>query len=337
LAVRAHFEAPGVPTVEAPLEKVFPESQRARDVRDALERDARAAGARIRCGAGVIGVEPAREGWAVHLAEGETITCARLLLCPGGMSYAKSGTTGDGYDWLRSLELELVEPVPALAPLASPAAWVRELSGIAVQEVEARLLGADGKVLGRRRRPLLFTHKGVSGPGAMDLSGLVARRPGAELTLALDLAPDLERERLRELFMSGAEGRGAPRLARVLPVSLPKRVLAAVAAQAGASESDPRLNTLARGARHEWIEALKGLRVPITGTLGFDQAEVTAGGLALGELEAGSLRVRRYPGLFVFGELVDLDGPIGGLNFQAASATAELAARAAARADLPTS
>lgn len=340
LAVREHFALLGVPTVEAPLEKVFPASQRARDVRDALERDALGAGARIRLDAPVRAIARSAGAWRVELQGGESLECSRLLLSPGGASYPATGTTGDGYAWLRALGLEVVEPVPALVPLVSPASWVRELSGLAVQEVEARLLDAEGRELGRRARPVLFTHRGVSGPGAMDLSRHVARgladaraRAAAPpaFTLALDLAPTLDRAALRERIAQAAGERGAPRLSTTLDAPLPRRLAEAVATQARLRERDPPANALTRAERHAFVEAIKGLAVPIAGTLGFELAEVSAGGLALGELDPGSLRVRRYQGLYVFGELLDLDGPIGGLNFQSAFSTAELAARAAVR------
>jgi hypothetical protein len=255
------------------------------------------------------------------------------------MSYPRTGTTGDGYRWLDDLGLEEVEPVPALAPLTSPAAWVRELSGIALPAASARLVDAHGRVLGARRRPVLFTHRGVSGPGAMDLAEPVARAeaaarrggPAPDLRLEIDLVPDVPHERLRELLIEGASRPGAPGLARVLPVEIPRRVLAAAARAAGCADPDPRPNQLEREARHRLVAALKGLPVPVDGTLGFDLAEVTAGGLALGELDAGTLRVKRHPGLYAIGELIDVQGPIGGFNFQAAFATAELAGRDAAR------
>jgi hypothetical protein len=336
-AVRERFAGWGVATETAPLEKVFPVSGRARDVRDALERAARAAGARIVFGARVEAVEPAHGGWRVAIAGGRPASGARLVMCPGGMSYPRTGTTGDGYRWLDDLGLSEVEPVPALAPLASPAAWVRELAGVALPDAEARLVDAGGRVLARRRRPVLFTHRGVSGPGAMDLCEPVARAesaarrggPPVELALALDLAPDVAHVRLRELLIqAGARGGG---IARALPNEIPRRVLQAALRQAGAQDAEARASQLTREARHRLVEALKGLAVPLAGTLGFDQAEVTAGGLALGELDPGTCRVKRHPGLYAVGEILDLQGPIGGLNFQAAFATAELAALDAAR------
>jgi predicted Rossmann fold flavoprotein len=334
-ALRLVFAGLGVETVEAPLEKVFPRSGRARDVRNALQDWATGAGARIRLNAPVRGVEPAGEGWRVRLEDGEHVDCARLLLAPGGKSYPRTGTTGDGYAWLAALGLELVEPVPALVPLTSPEPWVRALSGVHLQEARVRLLDEHGTVLGLRERPVVFTHRGISGPGAMDLSEHVARARGRTLALVLDGYPEVEREELRARLIEAAGAPGGKRLAATLaaclPRPLPRRLLAAISAQAGLAEENPRTSSLNRSSRHELIEALKGLHVPVAGTRGFDHAEVTAGGLALSEVDPGSMRVDGRPGLFVFGEVLDLQGPIGGLNFQAAFATAELAARAAAR------
>jgi predicted Rossmann fold flavoprotein len=322
------FHALGVPTVEEPeLEKVFPASQRAVDVRDALLRDARAAGAEIRYDAAVTAIEPDGEGWVVYADV--VRRCRRLLLCPGGQSYPRSGTTGDGYGWLRSLGLEVVPPVPALVPLTSDAAWVRDLSGIAIQQAEARLLDPAGRIVARRRRPVLFTHQGISGPGAMDLSVHVARSP-VDWRVAIDLLPDRSQEQLRAELQDAATRPGAPHLARVVP-ELPSRILAAVTRQAGLSEENPALHRVDRKSRNRLVDALKGLLVPISGTLGWDKAEVTAGGLALGEVERTTMQVRRYPGLYAFGEILDLVGPIGGLNFQAAFATGEIAGTHAAR------
>lgn len=335
-AVRERFDELGVETVEAPLEKIFPKSGRARDVRDALEQAARASGVEIALDSPVKRVVPHAGAWRVELASGAAIDAARVVLACGGMSYAKSGTTGDGYAWLRELDLPVVEPVPALVPLTSPAAWVKQLSGIALQDVEVRLVDPRGRAAGKRRRPLLFTHRGVSGPAAMDLSTPVARaeqrqrvafEPRVEIfQLEVDLVPELSRETLRALLIEGASRPGAPKWSRVLPVVIPQRVLERVGVQAGVGE-DARVNAIDKERRHALVECLKALSIPIDGTTGFDHAEVTAGGLALTQVDAGTMRVKGREGLYVCGELLDLQGPIGGLNFQAAFATAELVGR----------
>jgi predicted flavoprotein YhiN len=133
------------------------------------ERDARA-GARCEFNARVQGIRPWQGGWQVEIEGARSLRCRRLIVCPGGLSHPRMGTTGDGYRWLAELGLPVVPPVPALVPLSSPAAWVHELAGVALQDVEARLVDAHTRVLGRRRRPVLFTHRGLSGPAAMDLS-----------------------------------------------------------------------------------------------------------------------------------------------------------------------
>ncbi len=333
--VRARFESWGVPTVEAPLEKVFPASQRARDVRDALEGAARAAGARIELSTPLTALSPpAAPGapWRLHLARGGTLEADAVVLACGGKSFPRTGTTGEGYRWLEELGLPLVPPLPALVPLTSPAPWVHALAGVSLQGAEVRLVDGEGRSLGRRRRPLLFTHRGVSGPGAMDLSARVSRSlasgGGGGLHLRVDLCGEMDREQLRAHLLEQAALRGRPRLARCLP-DVPRRVVAAAARQAELPEN-PILAQLDRAGRHRLIEALKGLEIPIDGTAGFDAAEVTAGGLDLAAVDPRSLAVNALPGLYVVGELLDLDAPIGGFSFQAAFATAELCGRALA-------
>jgi predicted Rossmann fold flavoprotein len=325
--VREQFAQLGVPTVEAQLEKVFPESQKARDVRDALERWARGAGVRVELSAPVSGIERRDDAWRVACEDGRGFDASTLVLATGGKSYARTGTTGEGYGWLADLGLPIVPTVPALVPLVSSELWVRELAGIALQEVHVRLEDADRRVVGRRQRPVVFSHRGISGPGAMDLSASV--HDG--MSLVLDLVPDVSREELQTRLRTAAGEPGKSRLTHLLGTvggeRLPRRLLQAVFAQAGLERADLRPNELKKADRHALIETLKGLRVPVSGTEGFDKAEVTAGGLDLSVVDPGSMRVRGHDGLIVIGELLDRAGPIGGLNFQAAFAEAEMAAR----------
>lgn len=332
-AVVDRFHALGVPTVTEPhLEKVFPASQRAIDVRDALLEDALRAGVTLLRERPVRGVQPIDGGWRV-LTDPGVLRAPAVLLATGGQSYPATGTTGDGWAWLRALGLPIVPPVPALVPVRSPEPWVKELTGISVQDVEVRLHDPQGRIVGRRARPVVFTHHGISGPGAMDLSHPVARAardaspPG--WALALDLLPERS---LSDVQADLTEAVGTTRLVRVLGESLPARLRAACARQAGLDDDNPVLAALPKKVRHRLADALKGLRVPVQGTLGWDKAEVTGGGLDRGAVDRTTMAVRGHPGLYVIGELLDAQGPIGGLNFQAAFATGELAARAVARA-----
>lgn len=307
------------------MDKVFPASDRARDVRDALEAWARSAGVEFRFEARAMNIVREDDAWLVELEDGSIERAPKLILAIGGKSYPKSGTTGDAYAWFERLGLPMVEPVPALVPLTSDAEWVHEMSGISWADPELRMQSDDGRRVGQRRRPILFTHHGVSGPGAMDLSEPVAR--GIGRTLVVNLFPDETREELRERLIGASGTHGSKRLVRCLSevfgTVLPKKLLRALLRQA--ELTDERLGQLDKRRRHLLLEACFGLEVPISGTRGFDFAEVTAGGLDLRAVDPGTLGVRGAEGLQVIGEALDLQGPIGGLNFTAAWATAELA------------
>ncbi len=159
----------------------------------------------------------------------------------------------------------------------------------------------------------------------MDLSEIIAR--GGEGEARLDLLPDVSWEILRDRMVKAAGQAGSPRISAVL--QLPRRVVEMLAARAELAGPNPQVNQLDKAARHRLIDTAKGLRIPISGTLGFEKAEVTAGGLALHQVDRLTMEVRQAPGLYAFGEILDLTGPIGGFNFQAAFSTAELAAKAA--------
>lgn len=336
--LREAFAAIGVESEDAPLEKVFPKSGSAKDVRDALEHAARKVGVEIELSQSVVGIRPADDsGWWIETADTDGATqqvhASQLVLATGGQSFASTGTTGDGYKWLRNLGLQVTDLAPALTPLVSPEAWVHGFSGLALQNVELRLIAPNGKEIGRRRRPLLFTHLGVSGPGPMDLSREVARTPG-DYVLRVDMLPDTSRDHLRDTLILAAGRPGAPLLQNVLSEVLsglagepiPRRIIDHLLSEVGIS-SRAGHQALGRASRHDLIELVKGLPIAITGTAGYDKAEVTSGGLALSEVDPGTCRVRSKDDLWVVGELLDLDGPIGGLNFQSAFATAEVAAK----------
>jgi predicted Rossmann fold flavoprotein len=325
-ALRERFEGLGVATETEPaLEKVWPVSRRAHDVAAALLARARAAGACVRTATPATGLERLTAGWRVSTPRG-AVEAGRVLVAVGGCSYPRTGTTGDAYAWLRALGHTVTPLAAALAPLVVEVPWVRELAGIAL-EVVARAIDAEGHVLTERRRPLLFTHTGLSGPAAMDVSRWfdLPAGPGGRPRLVLDLAPDLAEGALRSALDQAAAAAGPAW--RALPAALPERLRRGVCQAAQVDALAPAAG-LARQQRHALVLALKRLELPVVGTRGLDHAEVTAGGVALGEVDPGTMASRLAPGLFLAGELLDLDGPIGGFSFQAAFATAELAGRA---------
>jgi predicted Rossmann fold flavoprotein len=325
LALRDAFARLGVPTHEEPLEKVFPDSQRARDVVDALVRRATSAGATIRTATPVVAIERRGGALAVRTRDGDVLA-ESVVVSVGGRSYPKTGTTGDGYPWMEALGHTVTRLAPALAPLVVHLPWVQALRGIDVPD--ARLVvERDGKVLAERRRPLLFTHTGLSGPGPMDVSRwFELAAPWHAPTLHVDFAPDLAEDGAREALRAAIAKDPAQRIGAALPGGLPARLVESLGRASGVPP-ERRAGETSKAERHALVLALKRCELPVAGTRGYDFAEVTAGGVALEEVDPGTMRSRVVPGLFVVGEILDVDGPIGGFNFQAAFSTAELAGR----------
>ena len=320
-ALREFIEAAGVPLREEDLEKLFPVSQRAADVVDALLREVHTAGAALRLEVAVRSVD--RQGEWFHVGSDRGHFLARsVVLATGGLSYPKTGATGDGYGFCRAFGHTVTPTFPALAPLLVDAPWIKELQGIVLTGATLGSLDAAQRVITVRQRPILFTHHGLSGPGPMDLAGDVEEAKGRG-AVRFDFAPEQREHELEASWLATAAAHGTRRAESLLPPGLPERLRASLCSQAGVAGAT--LASLPREGRRRLLQCLKGLRVPVARSRGYDHAEVTRGGIALDEIDARTMQSKRTPGLFVCGELLDVDGPIGGFNFQAAFATGRLA------------
>ncbi len=317
------FEDHGVALkTEPPHGKVFPRSNRATDVLAALVDAARAKGVELRTGSRVLAVE-ARDGVFSVKHEGGEASAPRVMVAVGGMSYPKAGFTGDGYAIAKAFGHTVLTPRPALVPLVVEKP-LEGCSGVALTDVRVGLAVASGKILATTRGELLFTHRGLSGPAALDLSGeLTARTSGVvrdvagPFEVALDLLPEVGHEALQgELSEKSRRTVATHAHERGLPRSLVKALL-----KWAKVPEERTLQDLRRDERTGLVRALKDLRLVVTGTTGFDRAEVTAGGVELDEVEPGTLESRKVRGLHFIGEVLDAHGPIGGYNFQAAWST----------------
>jgi len=320
VALRQLVEDAGVPLREEDLQKIFPVSQKARDVLDALLRVAAAADVQLRHAAPLRALVREGQQFVATVPQGE-LHAASVVLATGGVSYPKTGATGDGYAFCRAFGHTITRTVPALAPLVVEVPWVQALQGIVLEAAELSVLDEHGKVVRSRRRPILFTHQGLSGPAPMDLSGDIEERPGGA-TLRFDFAPDVRAEQLEQQWLEQTRSHGRAAVASLLPRTLPERLRATLCALAGVAGT---LAELGREQRRRLLLLVKDLRLPVAKSRGFDHAEVTRGGIALAEVDPRTMQSRLVPGLYVCGELLDVDGPIGGFNFQAAFATGRLA------------
>lgn len=323
------FEAEGLPTKIEANGKVFPATDRAVDVLDALLRRLGRSGAALRCESAVRGLRVGDAGGFDVVVDGSIVRARRVIVATGGQSYPRCGTTGDGYALARGFGHTIIEPRPALVPIRVSADWVAGLAGLTLPDVTAAVVDPSGRRLLERREAVLFAHFGLTGPAVLDVSRAVARHDGdGRLELDLDLLPNLRADALdQHLQQAGRTGRRA--VSALLPPAVPRRLAEAVVPAAGvpADRTGPELS---RDERRRVVAACKGLRLPIEGTLGFEKAEVTSGGVALEEVDPKSLVSRLRPGLHFCGEVLDLDGLIGGYNFQAAWSTGWLAGQSAA-------
>ncbi len=316
------FAEAGVPTKVESTGKVFPVSDRAVDVADALRRTLDRSGATLLLDRPVQQVERTDAGFVLRTAGGN-LAAEKIVLTTGGQSYPGCGTTGDGYEWAKQLGHRIVPPRPALVPLLSDLEWVHALSGVTVSDVGVKIVEGENpqtKPQAAGRGSLLFTHFGLSGPVVMDLSRAVTARPDASVWQAVcDFVPSLAEEDLTD-----ALARRNQTVLAVVSEWLPRRLAETLLAQASIP-NDQRTAELSKKHRNRLVQVMKRMPIPIRGSQGFKKAEVTAGGVDLRDVDSRTMQSKRCPNLYLAGEILDLDGPIGGYNFQAAFSTGWLA------------
>ena len=331
------FEELGVHLKQEETGKLFPTTDRARDVLAALLTASRDAGVEIRFPWRVGSVERDGDGFIVREAapggaEIREIRAGRVILATGGKALPKTGSDGAGYAIARGLGHSITERVfPALAPLVLPQGhFLMELSGVAAPAtVEVR--SGTGKRVASFTNALLCTHFGLSGPAALDVSrwwtASKAEDPGSKLVV--NWLPG----ETPETFDKSLLAQPAAGAMRPLRERLPERLAKALLGHAGIGLGE-RISNLSKDRRAAMVAAITELIVPVSGDRGYTYAEATAGGIPLSELDLGTMESKVCPGLHVCGEVCDVDGRVGGFNFQWAWASGHVAGVGAVR-DFP--
>ncbi len=306
------FREIGVSLHEEEDGKLFPDSNRARTVLDALVREAEKRGVEIRPGHRVSSVEVAGGGFRLETSGG-AIGAERVVLATGGLSLPKTGSDGAGYGFAESLGHTLAPRTPALAPLVLDGSFHAGLAGVS-HDVE---LTIRGRRTIRQRGAMLWTHFGVSGPAALDASRFFhqARRDDGDVRVTASLAPGRDWSALEHDLLAMARKSPHTALKTVLASWVPLGVGDAILEALGIPP-DARLGRLTRDARRAVIRALLEWRLPVRDSRGWNFAEATAGGVVLEEIEPRTMASRKTPGLFMVGEMLDVDGRLGGFNFQ---------------------
>ena len=326
----AFFREIGVSLHEETGGKLFPDTNRARDVLAALLRENEAVGAQLASGHRVLDVEPSAEGFRIVTDRGP-LQAAAVVLATGGQSLPKSGSDGAGFAIARRLGHTLVPTTPALAPLllASTDAVHADVSGVS-HDVELAVW-IDGAVATRLSGSLLWTHFGISGPVALNASRhwLRAQLEGRPVAMTANLRPGQRFEDVdadwQRLAIASPKASVQTTLASMLPASVAAAILRQLAI-----DGTSTLAHVPRDDRRRLSRALVEFPLPVAGSRGYTYAEATAGGVALTEIDAGTMASRRCPGLSCVGEILDVDGRIGGFNFQWAWSSGFVAGRALA-------
>ncbi|HEX2168563.1 MAG TPA: aminoacetone oxidase family FAD-binding enzyme [Longimicrobiales bacterium] len=323
----------GVPlALEQASGKLFPASNRARDVRDALVNEARRRGVDIRFDTSARDIVAAGVNrWTVALADGPDISAESVIVATGGLSVPATGSDGTGLRILERLGHTVNDTYPALTPLTADPPRHASLAGVSL---DVRLTAPLMKGRFDAEGGFLFTHRGYSGPAVLNISHVAvrSRTEGHRLQPVLVQWTDKDADEWDAMLREGGSGQIGPLLRKHLPARLADLLI-----EEATVDPQRTLAELRREERARLVAALARYPLPWTGDEGYRKAEVTGGGIALGEFDPRTLESRVHHGLFVCGEALDAFGPIGGYNFAWAWATGRAAGLGAARGAQATS
>jgi predicted Rossmann fold flavoprotein len=328
----AFFAALGVPLHEEEDGKLFPDSNQSRDVLDALLAEAAHVGVQLQSGERVVEVAREAEGFAVTTST-RRYQAAAVVLATGGRSLPKTGSDGEGYRFAEGLGHRCVATTPALAPLLFDGSRHKGLQGVSHP---ARLtLVVDAVATTHLDGALLWTHFGASGPVVLNASRHWHRAvlEGRSVSVLLNVLPGETYESVEAWLQEQVASRPRARVATVLSARLPSAVADLWVRDAGAD--DITLAHMPREMRRRLVRSLLETPLQVRDSRGYNYAEVTAGGIALEEIDAARMESRCCPGLYLVGEILDVDGRLGGFNFQWAWSSAWVAGRAIAAAARP--
>ena len=324
LDTKALFEGLGVALKTERGNRVFPESDRADDIADALTKLARENGVRVlRERATRILTDEAGAVRAVASGGGE-IECEAAVICTGGLSYPGTGSSGDGYRMARELGHTIRPCRPSLVPLESPDAWCREMQGFSLRNVELSAY-EDEKLIYKALGEMLFTHFGVSGPLVLSASAHMRRFGECRYRLSIDLKPGLDEKKLDARLLRDFE-KYSNREFRNSLGDLAGRAMIPVLVELSGIPGDTRTNSVTRQQRAALAQLLKHFPVSLSGPRPIAEAIVTSGGVATTEVNPRTMESKLVPGLYFAGEVLDLDAYTGGYNLQIAWSTAFVAA-----------
>ena len=321
--------------------RAFPLSDHASDVTAALKRRMTTLGVKIRLNTQVTDIELADKAdsfivRAKDMLNGKTAlySADKLIIATGGLSYPSTGSTGDGYDFAKQFGLKVAPTRPALVPFEAAEEDCRILQGVSLKNVSAVISLENGKTIyDSEPGELLFTHFGLSGPLMLSASSLASRylEGGSRLRLEIDLKPALSEEQLDQRILRDFElvpnANIMNALNKLLIASLRPIIL-----RRSCIAPDKKVRDITKKEREALVHVIKAMTFTLTGTRGYNEAIITQGGVSVKELNPKTMEVKKVPGLYFAGEVLDVDAYTGGFNLQIAWSTGRAAGLAAAEA-----
>ena len=317
------FESQGVPTKVERGQRVFPVSDKAQDVVDAMVHKLHELGVKIVTESPVAEILAQDDKIkAVKLQSGASLKADAVILCTGGASYPGTGSTGDGYKIAQKLGHTLVDIRPSLVPLETEEDWVKSVQGLSLRNVTLSLYEGDRRLF-QELGEMLFTHFGVSGP--LMLSASTYMRPdGKDYRLLIDLKPALTPEKLDERLLRDFAENANRDFINALDALLPKKLIPLIVERSGIPERT-KVNAITRAQRLRLRDLIKAFPIELTRPRPIAEAIVTAGGVVVSEVQPRTMESRLLPGLYFAGEILDLDARTGGFNLQIAWSTGYVA------------
>ena len=329
-AVKAFFEGLGVPLKTERGNRIFPQSDRAADIIDALFQALR------RKRVSLVEDRAVRlltdEEGRISGVKGErgSYTARAVILATGGASYPLTGSSGDGYEMAAAVGHAIVPPRPSLVPLAAEGEDCRRMQGLSLRNVAVKVKNQKKKVVYAGQGELLFTHFGLSGPLILSASAHMRDFEKDRYQVVIDLKPALDEEKLEQRLLRDFTERANQDFHNVLEGLLP-RLMVPVMVERSGIPGDTKANSITKAQRRRLLEELKGFRVGIAGPRPLAEAIITSGGVKVSEVDPHTMASKRLPGLFLAGELLDVDAYTGGFNLQIAWSTGRAAGEGAAQ------
>lgn len=322
------FEELGVKTKIERGDRVFPASDHSSDVIQAFSRELKTLQVSIHLDTEVDKVivkDHKIEG--VQLKDGKIVKGDSCIVATGGLSYASTGSTGDGYRFAKEAGHQVTELRPALVPMETKEPYVQELQGLSLRNVEIRILD-DKKVIYKEFGEMLFTHYGVSGPLIISASSKVGDRLiKKNLTLSIDLKPALSFEQLDARVLRDFQENRNKQFKNAVDKLFPAK-LKPVLLELSGIDLEKKVNEISREERERFVHLMKDFRLTLTGLRSFKEAIITKGGVNVKEIDPGTMESKSMDNLYFVGEVLDLDALTGGFNLQIAWSTAYLAGNA---------